>query len=63
MGLKEELDAFRTEFVRKTPPGRAELYDAKPDALLGPGSRQSHATSGSMPRITARKSIHIFQML
>lgn len=33
MGLKEELDAFRAEFVRKTPPGRAELYDAKVDEL------------------------------
>jgi hypothetical protein len=27
------LDAFRAEFVRKTPPGRAELYDAKVDEL------------------------------
>jgi RNA polymerase sigma factor (sigma-70 family) len=29
MGLQEERDVFRAEFVRKAPPGRAELYDAK----------------------------------
>ena len=33
MSLKEELDAYRAEFIRKAPPGRAELYDAKVDEL------------------------------
>src|ERR1700733_15046086 len=33
MGLQEELAAFRAEFIRKAPPGRAELYDAKVDEL------------------------------
>jgi len=34
MGLQQELDALRAEFVRTAPPGRAELYDAKVEELL-----------------------------
>jgi len=33
MSLKEELDAYRAEFIRKAPPGRAELYNVKVDEL------------------------------
>ncbi|MGH6918154.1 MAG: sigma-70 family RNA polymerase sigma factor [Geminicoccaceae bacterium] len=33
MVLPEELDAFRAEFIRKAPPRRAELYDAKVEGL------------------------------
>ncbi|MEJ1979061.1 MAG: peroxiredoxin-like family protein [Acetobacteraceae bacterium] len=33
MSLQAELDAFREAFIRTAPPGRAELYDAKVDAL------------------------------
>jgi peroxiredoxin len=33
MGLQEELDDFRAEFIRTAPPGRAELFDAKVDEL------------------------------
>jgi hypothetical protein len=29
MGLQEELGAFRAEFIRNAPPGRAELYDLR----------------------------------
>src|SRR5271154_4610816 len=34
MGLQQELDALRAEFVRTAPPGRAKLYDAKVEELL-----------------------------
>lgn len=33
MGLQQELDDLRADFVRKAPPGRAELYDAKVEEL------------------------------
>lgn len=33
MGLQQQLDDFRAEFVRKAPPGRAELYDAKVEEM------------------------------
>jgi Peroxiredoxin len=33
MDLQDELDAFRAEFIRSAPPGRAELYDAKVNEL------------------------------
>jgi peroxiredoxin len=33
MGLQEELGAFRAEFIRNAPPGRAELYDLKVEEL------------------------------
>jgi peroxiredoxin len=33
MGLQDELDSFRAEFLKKAPPGRAELYDAKVEEL------------------------------
>ena len=29
MGLREELGAFRAEFIRNAPPARAELYDLR----------------------------------
>lgn len=33
MGLQQQLDDFRAEFVQKAPPGRAELYDAKVEEM------------------------------
>jgi peroxiredoxin len=33
MSLQDELDSFRAEFLKKAPPGRAELYDAKVEEL------------------------------
>jgi peroxiredoxin len=33
MGLQEELDAYRAEFIRNAPPGRAKLYDEKVEEL------------------------------
>jgi peroxiredoxin len=33
MGLQDELDAYRAEFIRNAPPGRAKLYDEKVEEL------------------------------
>ena len=35
MGLQQQLDAFRAEFVRTAPAGRPALYEAKIDELRG----------------------------
>ena len=33
MSLQQQLDSFKTEFVRTAPAGRAALYDAKVEEL------------------------------
>jgi len=33
MGLQQQLDAFKAEFARTSPPGRSALYEAKIDEL------------------------------
>jgi RNA polymerase sigma-70 factor (ECF subfamily) len=43
MGLPEELNACRAEFIRKAPPRRVELYDAKVEEL-----RDNRAWDASM---------------
>jgi hypothetical protein len=56
MGLQQQLDAFKAEFVRTAPVGRPALYDAKleelrarfaPKSAIGRGDQSSPATAVS----------------
>ena len=38
MGLEQQLEAFKQEFLRTAPAGRPALYEAKIDASFEPAS-------------------------
>jgi peroxiredoxin len=48
MSLRQELETLRAVFVRKAPPGRAELYDAKVEELRASFPIQAAAKVGDV---------------